>query len=68
MLRLFLNLGLLCAWAVMALSAKGAEPIVILIGLDGFRYDYLEKFRPPSLLQLAAVGCGRSGWRRVFRR
>jgi predicted AlkP superfamily pyrophosphatase or phosphodiesterase len=29
---------------------------VILISLDGFRYDYLEKFQPPNLLSLARDG------------
>lgn len=35
---------------------RAAEPIVILVGLDGFRADYIEKFRPPNLSQLAASG------------
>lgn len=29
---------------------------VILIGLDGFRWDYLEKFQPPTLARLAKEG------------
>jgi len=33
-----------------------SESIVIMIGVDGFRWDYLEKFRPPNLLRLAATG------------
>jgi predicted AlkP superfamily pyrophosphatase or phosphodiesterase len=35
---------------------KGPKPIVILISLDGFRYDYLEKFQPPHLQKLAGNG------------
>ncbi len=33
-----------------------AEPIVILIGLDGFRADALERFRPPQLTEMARSG------------
>jgi predicted AlkP superfamily pyrophosphatase or phosphodiesterase len=47
-------LGLL----LLALPARGAEPILILISLDGFRWDYLEKHaaETPRLRQLAAAG------------
>jgi len=30
--------------------------VVILVGLDGFRWDYLEKFQPPNLTRLAREG------------
>ena len=33
-----------------------AERIVILIGLDGFRADYLKKYQPPTLSRLAREG------------
>jgi predicted AlkP superfamily pyrophosphatase or phosphodiesterase len=36
--------------------AQGAQPIVVLIGVDGFRWDYLEKFSPPNLTELAKQG------------
>lgn len=32
------------------------KPTVILISIDGFRYDYLEKFRAPNLQDLVASG------------
>ena len=32
------------------------RPTVILISLDGFRYDYLDKYQPPNLLSLAGDG------------
>jgi predicted AlkP superfamily pyrophosphatase or phosphodiesterase len=32
------------------------QRIVIMVGVDGFRWDYLEKFHPPNLLQLASQG------------
>jgi predicted AlkP superfamily pyrophosphatase or phosphodiesterase len=32
------------------------EPVVIFVGIDGLRSDYLEKFQPPNLSQLAEDG------------
>ena len=32
------------------------KPTVILISIDGFRYDYLDKYAPPNLQNLAATG------------
>jgi len=54
MIRRRLLLGLL--W--LALSARGAPPLVVLVSLDGFRWDYLEKYREeaPQLRRLAAEG------------
>jgi predicted AlkP superfamily pyrophosphatase or phosphodiesterase len=43
---------LLCSAAV----ARADEPLVILIGVDGFRWDYVEKLKPPTLSRLAAEG------------
>ncbi len=40
---------------------KDLKPTVILISLDGFRYDYLEKFNPPMLNKLAKEGV-RAKW------
>ena len=37
------------------------QPTVILISLDGFRYDYLSRYRPPQLNSLAAEGV-RARW------
>ncbi len=37
-------------------SAGDLRPTVILISLDGFRYDYLEKYQPPNLLSIAREG------------
>src|SRR5687767_2193647 len=37
------------------------KPTVILISLDGFRYDYLEKFNTPNLGRLAREGV-RAKW------
>lgn len=40
---------------------KDLKPTVILISLDGFRADYLEKFNPPNLNKLAKKGV-RAKW------
>lgn len=40
---------------------KDLKPTVILISLDGFRYDYFEKFNPPTLNRLAKAGV-RAKW------
>src|SRR5688500_13875783 len=37
------------------------KPTVILIALDGFRYDYIEKFQTPNLHRLAKQGV-RAKW------
>ena len=37
------------------------KPTVILISLDGFRADYLERFKPPTLSRLASEGV-RARW------
>ena len=53
---------LLAAIAGIVLLAGAARvlpegrPIVILVSIDGFRADYLERFSPPHLLQLAKAG------------
>jgi predicted AlkP superfamily pyrophosphatase or phosphodiesterase len=40
---------------------RDLKPTVILIALDGFRYDYLEKYQPPFLNKLAREGV-RAKW------
>src|SRR5438045_9729616 len=40
---------------------KDLKPTVILISLDGFRWDYLDKFNPPTLNKLAKEGV-RAKW------
>ncbi|NOT47900.1 MAG: alkaline phosphatase family protein [Acidobacteria bacterium] len=37
------------------------KPTVILISLDGFRWDYLDKYKPPTLISLAKNGV-RAKW------
>ena len=61
--RTFLAALIVCALA----SCRAAAPlppeqaILILISIDGFRSDYLEKLQPTTLLQLAAGGVRADG-------
>jgi len=61
-------LGLACLLLALNLSVLGQakpikdlQPTVILISLDGFRYDYLDLYRPANLNSLAAGGV-RARW------
>jgi predicted AlkP superfamily pyrophosphatase or phosphodiesterase len=58
------------AWLVaLACLVAGCRPavlpadraIVILVGIDGFRWDYLEQHAPPTLTRLAAGGARAEG-------
>ena len=40
---------------------RDLKPTVILISLDGFRYDYIDKFAPPTMNALAKDGV-RAKW------
>lgn len=58
-------------WCIAALSLCGVvaaqqkirdlKPTVILISLDGFRYDYVDKYSPPAISRLAREGV-RAKW------
>ena len=39
-----------------AFSQDKKEPVVILISLDGFRYDYVERFQPENLSRFISSG------------
>jgi predicted AlkP superfamily pyrophosphatase or phosphodiesterase len=68
MRKVFLSFWLLTA-GLLTVSANFAQvkpvkdlrPTVILISLDGFRYDYLDKYKPKVLNQLASEGV-RAKW------
>ena len=62
-LRFQFPLLLVCLLLVLDLPAcvqpksiRDLRPTVILVSLDGFRYDYLEKYDPPNLKSLARDG------------
>jgi len=40
---------------------RDVKPTIILISLDGFRYDYVDKFSPPAISKLAKEGV-RAKW------
>ena len=61
--RLQLLLFLFCALLPVSRLARcqsqairDLQPTVILISIDGFRYDYLAKYQPPNLVSLARDG------------
>ncbi|RAI85997.1 putative AlkP superfamily pyrophosphatase or phosphodiesterase [Algoriphagus yeomjeoni] len=46
----------LLTFPLLTFSQENKEPIVILISLDGFRYDYVERFKPENLSRFIAGG------------
>lgn len=59
-LLLFLSLSSLSVFA-QTKPIKDLKPTVILISIDGFRYDYLDKYKPENLNKLAREGV-RAKW------
>jgi predicted AlkP superfamily pyrophosphatase or phosphodiesterase len=62
--RLFITFLLLVASTSLVAAQqpiRDFKPTVILISLDGFRYDYLDKYNPPTLTALAKDGV-RAKW------
>jgi predicted AlkP superfamily pyrophosphatase or phosphodiesterase len=47
--------------APRSLLPSDGPPILILISIDGFRWDYLDRFNPPALSALAAEGVRADG-------
>lgn len=45
-----------CATTLAVQPVSPTNRIVILVSLDGFRWDYLQKYQPTNLLRLAATG------------
>jgi predicted AlkP superfamily pyrophosphatase or phosphodiesterase len=60
-LLLLITLFVLASANIGQTAVKDLKPTVILISLDGFRYDYLEKYQPRVLNQLAKEGV-RAKW------
>lgn len=46
----------LALFTFQTFAQQTKEPIVILISLDGFRYDYVERFQPENLSQFISNG------------
>jgi predicted AlkP superfamily pyrophosphatase or phosphodiesterase len=53
---LILILLLVFGLQFFAFSQDKKEPVVILISLDGFRYDYVERFHPENLIRFISSG------------
>ena len=60
-LRLVLFFLLAVVAAIAQQPIKDLKPTVILISLDGFRYDYLDKYHPPTMESLVKDGV-RAKW------
>jgi predicted AlkP superfamily pyrophosphatase or phosphodiesterase len=56
--RSFLAAVLACAFAACreAPPLPAEQAILILISIDGFRWDYLDRYKPPTLVRLGAEG------------
>lgn len=54
-------LFILCISVYSQKPVKDLKPTVILISLDGFRYDYLDRYKPRVLNELARTGV-RAKW------
>ena len=52
---------LACRETPQAPQRPPERPIVILISVDGFRWDYLDRFKPPTLTALADGGVRAEG-------
>ena len=62
--KLVLIFALILSFAAFAAGQRpitDLKPTVILISLDGFRYDYADKFKTPAMLELARDGV-RAKW------
>jgi predicted AlkP superfamily pyrophosphatase or phosphodiesterase len=51
----------LCGVVAAQQKIRDMRPTVILISLDGFRYDYVDKYSPPAISRLAREGV-RAKW------
>lgn len=60
-LFLFLVLALSSSMLIAQQKIRDLKPTVILISLDGFRYDYIDRYKPPTLTRLAESGV-RAKW------
>jgi alkaline phosphatase D len=52
--------------AVANLTAFAQRPYVVLVSLDGFRYDYAERYHAGNLLAIARAGAAAEGLMPVF--
>ena len=60
-MRIFILICLLGLSVFSKAFSREKEPIVILISLDGFRHDYVERFQPENLGRFIAEGTAAKG-------
>ena len=60
-MRLILRFFLVFFLGYSAAIAQDKQPIVILISLDGFRHDYVERFQPENLTKFIQKGTAADG-------
>jgi len=60
-MRLILRFFLVFFLGYSAAIAQDKQPIVILISLDGFRHDYVERFQPENLTKFIQNGTAADG-------
>lgn len=56
-----LALALVCVLAACRLAAPPERAILVLVSIDGFRWDYLDRYESPNLRQMAADGVRAEG-------
>jgi predicted AlkP superfamily pyrophosphatase or phosphodiesterase len=67
LLTLLLALALAsCAARSVSPTPSDHQPIVVLVAIDGWRWDYLERFRPPAISRLAERGVRAEGLIPIF--
>jgi predicted AlkP superfamily pyrophosphatase or phosphodiesterase len=55
-----------CAAHNAAVESPDEQPVVILVSIDGWRWDYTDRFQPPTIGRLAASGVTADGLIPVF--
>ncbi len=55
MKKIFFFLSLLLT-GIFTQAQKGAVPYVVLVSIDGFRYDYVDQFNPPNIKSFISKG------------
>jgi predicted AlkP superfamily pyrophosphatase or phosphodiesterase len=65
-LHSIVTIAVMVALAALAAAAQPATAIVILVSIDGWRWDYLDRFKPSTMTALARKGVVAEGLVPVF--
>jgi predicted AlkP superfamily pyrophosphatase or phosphodiesterase len=63
---IFIAVAVVSDSAVRAGASQSSPPIVVLISIDGWRWDYIERFDPPVVSRLALTGVRSEGLVPIF--